>query len=146
MNYDSDPYKPYHFLKYCNEKFQMQYQTFIPAILISARRHKKLYLLIEFWNSMFTKFYFKAYRNSLASSYIQNKLACYISSISSYYLPSRHKELQIFDRLCPLNSPLGFPHRPAATLHCRSIWKLNLFSKTDISKTAWINPWICKLL
>ena len=34
---------------------------FIQAILMSGRRYKKLSLLIEFSNSIFIKFYFKAY-------------------------------------------------------------------------------------
>ena len=36
-------------------------QEFIQAILTFGRRHKKLNLLIEFSNSIFIKFYFKAY-------------------------------------------------------------------------------------
>ena len=36
-------------------------QKFIQAILMSGRPHKKLNLLIEFSNSIFIKFYFKAY-------------------------------------------------------------------------------------
>ena len=36
-------------------------QEFIHAILMSVRRHKKLNLLIEFSNSIFIKFYFKAF-------------------------------------------------------------------------------------
>ena len=36
-------------------------QGFIQAILMSGRRHKKLNLLIEFSNSIFMKFYFKAH-------------------------------------------------------------------------------------
>ena len=57
------------------------------------RQHKKLNLLIEFSDSIFIKFYFKAF----------------------------------WQKPYSVN-----PH---------SIWKLNLSSKTDISKTAWINPW-----
>ena len=36
-------------------------------------------------------------------------------------------------RHCPLNPPVGLPHQPIATL-------LNLLTKRDITKTAWINP------
>ena len=43
-------------------------QGFTQTILMSGRRHKKLNLLIEFRNSVYKKFYFEAYKNSLASS------------------------------------------------------------------------------
>ena len=36
-------------------------QRFIKAIWMSVRRYRKLNLLIEFSNSIFIKFYFKAY-------------------------------------------------------------------------------------
>ena len=38
-------------------------QEFIQAILMSGWWHIKLNLLIEFWNSIFMKFYFEAYQN-----------------------------------------------------------------------------------
>ena len=47
-------------------------QGFIQAIMISGTLHKKLNLLIEFWNSIFIKNFFKAYENRLASKLIQN--------------------------------------------------------------------------
>ena len=47
-------------------------QGFIQAILMSVRLYKKLNLLIEYSNSMFIKFYFKAY---WFWPCIQNKLA-----------------------------------------------------------------------
>ena len=37
------------------------YQRFIQAVLTFGKRHKKHNLLIEFSNSIFIKFYFKAY-------------------------------------------------------------------------------------
>ena len=40
---------------------QCCFQGFIQAILMSVRRHKQLNLLTEFWNSIFIKFYFKAF-------------------------------------------------------------------------------------
>ena len=43
-------------------------QEFIQAILVSGRRHKKLNLLIQFWNWIFMKFYFEAYKNRLLSN------------------------------------------------------------------------------
>ena len=80
---------------------------------------------------------------------IQNKLACYVSSILSYYWCKNPK---IFQGLCPW-TPTGAPPwiRCEAYLPCRaSLWsfftkykvrKLNLLSKTDFRKIAWINPW-----
>ena len=41
--------------------FYIHIQGFIQAILMSIRWHKKLNLLIEFSNSIFIKFYFKAF-------------------------------------------------------------------------------------
>ena len=43
-------------------------QGFVQAILMSSRRHKKLNLLIEFSNSIFIKFCFKAEKNMLMSN------------------------------------------------------------------------------
>ena len=43
MNSGSDPYKPYHFLKQCNENFQMQYAnclTDLVFLLKSAQNCK----------------------------------------------------------------------------------------------------------
>ena len=45
---------------------------FMQAILMGGRRHKKLNLVVEFSNSIFIKFYFKAYWDSIC---IQNKLS-----------------------------------------------------------------------
>ena len=83
---------------------------------------------------------------------IQNKLACYAFSVLSYYWCKKPKNLQ---GLCPLglhhgpSMKLTMPANPC--LHCRANWwsfftkyinqKLNLLSKTDISKIAWIYPW-----
>ena len=112
---------------------------------MSSRWHQKLNLLIEFWNSIFIKFLFKAYKKiGLLWTCIQNQLACYFSSILSYCLPSARVPPWT---CCEVYSTLPDPH-----LHCRTnLWlffekfniqKLNLLSKTDISKTAWINPWM----
>ena len=49
-------------------------QGFIQAILMYGRRHKKLNLLIEFSNSIFIKFCFKAYKNMLTSNVHSNKI------------------------------------------------------------------------
>ena len=49
-----------------------------PSILMSGRRHKKLNLLIEFWNSIFIKFYFEAHQNKLASNLHSKYIACCI--------------------------------------------------------------------
>ena len=69
---------------------------------MSGRRHKKLNLLIKFSNFIFTKFYFKPYWRW---TFIQNNLACYVSSILSYlqYLPSRCKKAKISQGLYLLN-------------------------------------------
>ena len=56
-------------------------QEFIQAILMSSRQHKKLNLLIEFSNSIFRKFYFKAYWHW---TYIQYKIGYYVSSILNH--------------------------------------------------------------
>ena len=53
------------------------FYTYIQAILMSGRWHKKLNLLLEFWNSVFIKCYFEAYQNKLALS-LQNRLVCYV--------------------------------------------------------------------
>ena len=42
-------------------QLKVWYKGFIQAILIFVRRHKKLNLLIEFSNSIFITFYFKAF-------------------------------------------------------------------------------------
>ena len=57
-------------------------QAFIQAVLMSGRRHKKLNLLIDFWNSIFMKFYFIAYWHWTC---IQNKLAYKFPSILNYF-------------------------------------------------------------
>ena len=57
-------------------------QAFIQAVLMSGRRHKKLNLLIDFWNSIFMKFYFTAYWHWTC---IQNKLAYKFPSILNYF-------------------------------------------------------------
>ena len=50
-----------------NSKYdEIVYQGFIQAILMSSRQYKKLNLLIEYWNSIFIKFYFWAHQNKLA--------------------------------------------------------------------------------
>ena len=53
-------------------KHSQSTKRFIQAILMSSRWHKKLNLLIEFSNSTFKKFHFKAY---WCWTCIQNKLA-----------------------------------------------------------------------
>ena len=50
------------------KKKQYIEEVFIQTILMSGRRHKNLNLLIEFSNSIFIKFCFKAYKNMLTSN------------------------------------------------------------------------------
>ena len=135
-------------------------QGFIQAILISSRRHKKLNLLIEFWNSIFRKFYFEAYQNKLASS-LHSKWISLLWSFLFYtiiYPPDVKRSGAL-----PPDPPLGLHHGlttkltvpPDPHLHCRIIlWsfflkynirKLSLLSKMDISKTTHINHWFLYL-
>ena len=65
-------------------------QGFIQTILISGRSLKKLNLLIEFWNSIFIKFYFKACWDWTC---IQKKLACKVSFILSYLFVLQMKKI-----------------------------------------------------
>ena len=59
------------------------------------------------------------------------------------YLSSRCKKAKRFQELYPLNSHQGSAMNPLQSLHHfktpTCIQKLNLCSKMDISKTAWIN-------
>ena len=87
-------------------------QGFIQAILMSGRRHKKLNLLIQFLNSIFIKLYFETYRHWTC---IQNKLACYVSSILSY-LSSRCKKTKVFQGIYPPEAPPGLPHEAERSL------------------------------
>ena len=80
---------------------------------------------------------------------------CYVSSILSYSLPSRHNNLKSFrgfaQRTCLVFccGPVAVAVPPDSHLHCKAIlWlffmkyniqKLNLLLKMGISKTAWIN-------
>ena len=57
-------------------------QGFIQVILMSGRGHKKLNLLNESKSSY--NFILKHIKTDLCQTCIQNKLACYISSILSY--------------------------------------------------------------
>ena len=43
-------------------------QEFIQGILMSGKWHQKINLLIQFWNWIFMKFYFEAYKNRLLSN------------------------------------------------------------------------------
>ena len=115
-------------------------QGFIQAVLISGRRHKKPNL-IEFWNSIFIKFYFKAYW-----CWTCIKLLCKVFSILSYLFALKMLKSQDFS-LPPWTPTRALPWiccgaystlRPPPAFY--NFRKLNLCLKTDISKTAWINP------
>ena len=59
-------------------QLEVRYRGFIQAILMSVRQHEKVDLLIEFWKSIFIKFYFKKFwhwnfvQNTLAYSLVPN--------------------------------------------------------------------------
>ena len=122
------------------------------AILMSGRRHKKLNLLIEFWNSIFIKRHFKAYENKLDS----NLHLIYISLPGFFcfnlfiWLPDvKGPNFFSFAPLPSTNVPpythagvdrASRPPSEICDLFIRNDSILNLLSKSDISKTAWINP------
>ena len=119
-------------------------QRFIPAILMSGQKQKILNLLIQFWKSVFIKFYSKIYRNSLASSSIQIKLVSFFPLFQAIIYPPDRNSLRFFRSFLPelptraRAPPINLLIQPH--LQFRSIWKLSLLSKMDISKTAWITP------
>ena len=114
----------FHSITLCNNIARFNCYSEVQEILMCGRRHKK----IKFSNSIFIKFYFKAYW----------RWTC-------------------IQGLYPPEPPPGIHHEPVAELakpqdlhlyftiilwsfsmKC-NIRKLNLCSKTDISKTVWIN-------
>ena len=131
--------------------------TTLPSVAISTFRDlskqfwcpvdgtKKPNLLIEFSNSIFIKFYFKAY---WCWTCIQNKSAYYVSSILSCLFPDVKRPtffFRAFTPWTPTNDPSwacrGAFSTSSPPLAFYNFRKLNLCSKTDISKTAWINAW-----
>ena len=110
----------------------------IQAILVPGRRHKKLNLLIEFWNSVFIKFDFEAYQNQVASSLHSKKidLLCFFLFQAFIYPPDTKSS-----GVSPLDPPPGLRHRSTAkhtvppNLHrdCRmNLWWF--FTKYNIQK------------
>ena len=87
------------------------YKKFIQVILISGRWLKKINLLIEFWNSIFIKFYFKTYWHW---TYIQKKLACKVSFKLFIYSP--HEKRPKFFRGFTPKPPPRICHEPVAEL------------------------------
>ena len=78
-------------------------QGFIQAILMSRWWHQKLNFLIEFWNSIFIRFYVKHIEMVWLQACIQNKLACFVS-----IMLKENFTLMIFFSFC-LNWPrMGF--------------------------------------
>ena len=120
MVYHNDPLGPLLFNIFLID------QGFMQTILMSSRQHKKLDLLIEFWNSMFLKkFILKHIKTVWLWPCIQSKLFGYLSSFISYYLPFRLKWLEAL----PPELPIWLHHRPDMKLivppdthpHCRII-------------------------
>ena len=117
-----------------------------PSNLMSVRRPKNSNLLIEFLNLIFIKSYFKAYWHWTC---IQIKFPCKVSSIVSYLFVLQIVKDQHFLGVLPNEAPPKLQHEIVAELTVpqepptafNNIWKFNLHSKTDISKTAWINAW-----
>ena len=121
-------------------------QGFIQAILMSGRRHKKLNLLTEFSTQSSKKFILK---------HIDTELAYKINYLTKFLLfklficPPDVKRPKYFRSFTPETSP-GFHHKPVAVLtapgepylHFTTFKKHNLCSKTNISKTTWIN--VCR--
>ena len=73
-------------------------QGFIPAILMSVRQYKKLNLLLEFSNSIFIKFYFKAFWHW---SYVQNTLTLGFFFYKLFIWPPDVKRPKSFSGLTP---------------------------------------------
>ena len=77
-------------------------QGFMQAILISGRRHKKLNLLTEFWNSIFIIFFLKRIKTKWLRACIQNKSACYVLFCFKLFPPGIKRFLPLYPplRLC----------------------------------------------
>ena len=127
-------------------KFVSSLTGIYPNNLMSGSRLKKLNRLTEFSNSIFIKFYFKAY---LRWTCIQIKLSWKFFSILSYLFVLQMQKEQNLSGVLPHESPPWLHHKSTAELTVPqaiptfyNIWKLNLCSKMNISKTAWINACI----
>lgn len=90
-------------------------QRFIPAILMSGQKQKILNLLIQLRKSVFIKFYSKTYRNSLASSSIQNKLVSFFPLFQAIIYPPDRNSLRFFRSFLP-----DLPTRAPASTCCYS--------------------------
>ena len=109
------------------------YRGLIQAIQMSGKRPKKLNYLIEFSTQI-------------------NQLAKF-PQFQAIYSSSRWKRTEMFQGFYPLNSPQGSVMNLLHNLQhlgtpsaFYSIPKLKPFSKTGISKTAWINKSLCVFL
>ena len=81
-------------------------------------------------------------------NFVQNTFVYQVSSMLSYFLSFSFKKAKIFHELYPVNPPprlhyefiveLTAPWDPH--LHFTTFENSILIHKTDISKTAWINP------
>ena len=110
-----------------------------PSNFVSVRRHKKLNLLTEFSNSIFIKFYFKAFwhwkfvQNWLVGFFYFKLFICHSDVI-------RPKSFRSFTLWTPIKAPLWIRCGAYSTLRplpaFYNIRKLNLSSKTYISRTA----------
>ena len=121
-------------------------QVFIQAMLMSGRQHKKTQSY-ECPNSIFIKFYFKAYWKLTC---IHNRLADSFFYFKLFICSPDVKRSNLFRDFIPPNPYQGFTMTQLWSLqHLQipppprfyTIQKLNLPSKRDISKTAWINAW-----
>ena len=97
---------------------------------MSGRRHKRLYLLIEFSNSIFIKFYFKTYWCWLC---IQDSLLGFFY-FKLFICPPDVKRTKVFQGLYSLNPRNGSAMNPLQSLqHLEtSDWILQ-YSKTQSS-------------
>ena len=137
-------------------KFALDHeQGFMPAVLMSCRRHKKLNFLIKFSNSIFIKFEVKVYWRWTC---VQNKLIYKVSfyfqqfvcvpdvkktkNVLRFYLTETPRRLR-YEHVLELEAPRDPqpPLPPPSSASFYKIRKLNLCLKADISKTAWINAW-----
>ena len=114
-------------------------QGFVQAILMSGRRHKKL---IEFSNSIFLRFYFKAYWRWTC---IQNKLGLLGFFYLRYLFVHQIQKGQIFFRGFTPWTPTRVPSWARCEAYSTSKptcilphSKTQSLLKTDISKATWI--------
>ena len=92
----------YTFLNYSNIIYKLQFGQTTLFYISCFRQHKKLNLLIEFSNSIFIKFYLKAF---WCCYFVQN-------TFTNTFTSFRCKKAKIFHELCPVNPNQGFTMNP----------------------------------